>query len=437
MIKDLSLNNSKQGNLLQYQKLTIVATIIIVGFTISVFYHYLMGTFMGHGFPFNTFLFAPGDQFNDFFNNFNQITLTGKGVFPPEHNFTNYLFYLPSLFSFNSRGLTYMFYAGVFVVYLFMYNYSHIKKLRHFGDWDWSLLMNSFVFTFMSYPVLFAIDRGNQEMYIFILLSLSIFSYYKNKYFISAVLLGFAIHLKIYFAVFLIIYISDKKYKEIGFVIFLFFILPILAFIIDKWLFPTIQFSGSIFIFLKSASSTENWYNSLYVLGDCGAAYCSSLYGGLKAIIYFIHPDILAGSPPIHFLFSLYFRVSVICSGIIALYVMFFEKEAWKKVTLVALILILFPFVTADYRLILLFIPLWLFISSKEPSKYNILYGIIFGLLLIPKDYYFIRDMISISVIINPLLIIIFMIVLVHEGFYTKFEKLREINKYMRRRLTK
>ncbi len=408
--------NTKMKNHIQNQKLEIVATIIIIGFVIAVFYHYFIGVYLGRVFPFNTFLCVPWDVFMDFFNNYKQITSTGHGVYTIGHDFSNYFIFLPYLFHLPNQFLAYVVYAGIFILYLFCFNYFNIKKHGEFYGMDWNLLRNSFVFTLMTYPVLFALDRGNCEMYIFIIMSLSMLFYYKKKYLVSAILLGLAVHTKIYYAVFLLLYFADKKYREIGVVILLFFILPFISLFIDKWLFSSVQFSGSIFIFLKSAGSSENSYNSIYVLGDAGAAYCSSLYGAFKGGLYLIFPNIQAGSPPIQNLFKLYFPVSLLYAGITALYIIFIEKEEWRKVALVTFSLILFPFVTGDYRLIMLFIPLWMFINSNEQSRYNVLYAILFGLLLIPKDYYIIRDWISISVIINPILIIIFMTFLINEG---------------------
>lgn len=412
----MNSSRTEQAHHGQNRKVTIVATIIVVGFVMAAFYHYFLGTYLGLGYPFNTFLFAPGDRFNDFYNNYRQITLTGRGVFLPEHGLSNYLFFLPSLFSFHSQALAYVFYAGIFLVYLLCYNYNYLKIISPADGREVNRIRDTFIFTFMTYPVLFVIDRGNQEMYIFIMLSLSIFFYYREKHLISALLLGLAVHIKMYFAVFLLLYLADKKYREIRIVIYLFIILPFLASLIDNWLFPAVQFSGSTFAFLKTAASSDNWYNNLYVLGDDGAAYCSSLYGALKAILYFLFPDIRGGSLPVYRLFGAYFPVSLLCAGIIALYILFIEQEAWRRVALATFSLILFPFVTADYRLIMLFIPMWMFIHSEQRSKYDALYATLFGLLLIPKDFYIIRRNISISVIINPLLITAFMISLVREG---------------------
>jgi hypothetical protein len=46
------------------------------------------------------------------------------------------------------------------------------------------------------------------------------------------------------------------------------------------------------------------------------------------------------------------------------------------------------PFVSADYKLIHLFIPLFLLFNDDSPDKYSSAYLFLFGLLLIPKHYF-------------------------------------------------
>lgn len=407
------------NNIEHRQKLNIIGFIIIVGFTLSVFYHYYMSMYLNLDYPFNTFLFIPLDRFMDFYNNYWELTATGHGIFPSGHCFTNYIIFIPYLIT---ESFPYLVYAGIFTIYLFLYNYFNIKINFNDKNGNLSLIRNSFIFSFLTYPFLFAIDRGNQEMYIFIMLSLSILLYYDKKYIISVLLLGIAIHTKIYYAVFLLIYFADKKYREIGIAILLYFILPLPVYYIDKWLIPWFQSDSSFFsnfIFLKSAGSPLNSYNRLYVIGDMGAAYCSSLYGAVKAVLYLLFPNITSGSYPIYRLFRIYSLISLLFAGLMAIYICFFEKEIWKKVALTTFSLILFPFITGDYRLLMLYIPLWLFINSKQSSRYDVFYSILFGLLLIPKDYYIIRDNISISVIINPIIILLFMIFVIYEGLRT------------------
>ncbi len=68
--------------------------------------------------------------------------------------------------------------------------------------------------------------------------------------------------------------------------------------------------------------------------------------------------------------------------------------------------MLLLPQVTFDYKMIHLYIALMLFLNSQKQSPYDILYAILFGLLLIPKDYLYIQPDISIAVFLNPLLML-------------------------------
>ena len=79
---------------------------------------------------------------------------------------------------------------------------------------------------------------------------------------------------------------------------------------------------------------------------------------------------------------------------------------------------------SADYRLINIFIPLYLFIHSKEHTKLDLFYAIMFALLLIPKDYYFLPGVISdsgagetsISVVFNVVIMLVMMLVIIESG---------------------
>ena len=85
----------------------------------------------------------------------------------------------------------------------------------------------------------------------------------------------------------------------------------------------------------------------------------------------------------------------------------------------------LLPYISADYKLIHIFIPMLLFINCEKESSFRLLSAILFGLLLIPKAYYHFSGIvsaesgapdISISIIINPLIMLIFSIVIMYEG---------------------
>jgi hypothetical protein len=95
-------------------------------------------------------------------------------------------------------------------------------------------------------------------------------------------------------------------------------------------------------------------------------------------------------------------------------------------VTLLAFALIVLPYVSADYRLLHVFFPLCLFINSKDRGRYATFYGVMFALLLIPKDYIHIHmshikeatvqsKEVTSQLILNPLIMVSMCLVIVWE----------------------
>jgi len=66
--------------------------------------------------------------------------------------------------------------------------------------------------------------------------------------------------------------------------------------------------------------------------------------------------------------------------------------------------MILLPYVSADYKLIHLFLPIALFVASPSRSRLDGMYAVIFGLLVIPKTYFTTPEGINWNSLINILL---------------------------------
>ena len=109
-------------------------------------------------------------------------------------------------------------------------------------------------------------------------------------------------------------------------------------------------------------------------------------------------------------------------------YVLFIEKELWKKVMILVASALLFPHASADFKLIYIFIPMFMFINVDKKSRFDLFYIIMFGLLLIPKDYYIFPKIISdsrysdisIAVILNILILVLMVVMIVIDGFINR-----------------
>ena len=115
----------------------------------------------------------------------------------------------------------------VIVLTFFLYvNYSNLSSSIKEQS-----IKNVFVFSFLTYPFLFVVDRANIEAFVFIFLYLFISFYRKQRTIISIIFLSFAISMKLFPAVFLVLLLSDKKYKEAIYTVLLVMIISICGYL--------------------------------------------------------------------------------------------------------------------------------------------------------------------------------------------------------------
>jgi hypothetical protein len=220
--------------------------------------------------------------------------------------------------------------------------------------------------------------------------------------------------MKAFPAVFLILLLSEKRYRE-----------TILA-VIFVVLFSTFSltfFKGGFLANLNFVLSGFNYNNALHLCNSNNVVQRGlSLFTLMK--IYCIQTNQILSIDMVKFL-GLYAKIALSFFIFLSGYVLFIEKELWKKVMILVAAALLLPHVSADYKLIYIFIPMFLFINSDKKSKFDLFYIIIFGLLLIPKDYYIFPKIISdcgysdisIAVVLNILLIIVMIALIIIEGF--------------------
>jgi hypothetical protein len=394
------------------EKIHWISGIILIGFMIAVFYHYVCGVYLGLPYPHNTFLFIPMDKFNDFFNMYN-LTRNLNPYFehyPIKSNyypFANIVFYLfttlPKLYSF-------FLFTCIFVVLFNLINFVNLKTENKNET-----LVTVFVFSFLTFPFLFLIDRGNIEGILF--LFLYFFIYFKDKKpLVSSILLACAISLKVYPAVFLILFLSEKKIKETFVSILGVLILTFVSLLFHKGGFmENFQFIRSGF----GINEIKYFANdNKYLLSGV------SLFSPVKIVLYYLGRTILPDVQKWGNLLQVYSIGVLFLSGLLVIYVLFIEKQVWKKTAVLVFMMLLFPYISFDYKLINIFLPLLLYINSSQRSRLDLFYVSAFALLLIPKSYYFFTTFVSnsgtpdinIGVILNPLIMIAVLIVIIFNG---------------------
>lgn len=245
------------------------------------------------------------------------------------------------------------------------------------------------ILTFLSYPILFTVDRGNLGILVFLFLLLFVNYYQKGDDVKSVIFLSLAIAMKLYPGVFVVLFCADKKYKNIIYTGVLVLALSILS---------AAVLEGGIQTSLQGLQHNLGLFKEFYMHSVMGLHFNTSLYGAITILgEKFTFLSIVL---------KYYTVIALIAFVLVSLFIVLNENEFWKRVSLLVFMMLLLPQVTFDYKMIHLYIALMLFLNSHNQSKHEILYAILFGLLLIPKDYLIIQADISIAVFLNPLLML-------------------------------
>ena len=401
--------------------------IVVTGFFASLIFHYEVGAVGNARYPLNNFLFRPVAQFSDFYSAFT-VSQTSFAV-PEGHRIVNigwgssvimlyawllYLFFYPiSLMpgmqemrdpSFQGPFIAWCLFTAAFIVPLVYLVRRTLLRVSPDSLWAKTLIL-----TLCSYPVLICVDRSNLENLVFVCLAGVIFLFGRKQFTWSAVLLGVIIAAKPYGVVFLVLYASDRKFKEI-------FISVGIA--IALMGLSLLALPGSVSGNLWMLRTSMELYTNLYVLGNESMYFGSSLYNMLKVFIYWNSWILRSPMFPqftISCVMRIYFYFAALSFLLISLLICGFRMKLWKKVALLVCCMNLLPYACGDYRLIHLFIPMLLFFRAEEAAWGDRFFSAVFALLLIPKSFYhFVFDPgmkvnafeVADSVVVNPLLML-------------------------------
>ncbi|MCX6008145.1 MAG: glycosyltransferase 87 family protein [Chloroflexi bacterium] len=395
--------------MLKEEKISLLVLIIVAGFSIAVAYHYVMGYYLSKPWPASTFLHIPGARFFDFDKVVRQSAALdpfgediGGFAGAPFAQFVGYLFSLirPALLRLP------IFFGSFFVVFILMVKhhlYSLKSKLTSYQ------LLAIFAIVFLTYPVLFAVDRANFDLLVVLCLFLFAFTYERRKYKASTVFLALAIALKPYAAIFIIVYALDKKFKDGLLVIFNAVFLTVLSLSL---------FKDGLF------AETQKYFHALFNTVDYLSvgnqqAFTSDLYGLLTVGMKFIGDRLgttiyLPAHPEARILYAI---VAIIVFIYFVIYLWEKPKPLWKTIAVLTILIVLLPYNSADYRLTYLFVPMLMYMAINEKTRNDLLIIILWGLLLVPKNYIALVSPQNIGMIINPLLLIGLLICVIPGAF--------------------
>ena len=385
-------------------KIDVLTLIIVIGFTCSVGYHYFLGTYLNRPSPQNTFLFNPGNRFEDFYkpvlgsedlDPFRPDKIAFKGGYLPFGYLVSFLYSLivPREFAW-----------FVFISIFFLSLYFSIKNLL-FGrnhKLNSHKYLSLFAIMFMTYPILFAVDRTNFDMLICTLIFLFVILYKSNKFIWSTVFLGMATAIKPFTGLFILIYLYDKKYKEALIFLINILLLTVLSLSVfkDALVFETQKFLKEIFAAgqLITGGSISRFASDLYNLVSILSNYTNSLFG---------REIIILSNEKYKLVYSI---LSIIIFIFFVLYLWIRRQPLWKTLLILSCLIVLLPYVTYDYRITYLFPPMVLFLKKNDQESFDFPITILWGILLIPKNYPVFGWEQNIGMLLNPILLLLIML---------------------------
>src|SRR5215510_3544199 len=147
--------HSRTNGMTREQKINLLRFMILVGFTFAAFYHSILGMYLKMDYPFNTFLSDPNDQWMDFIWPY-VLSANPYAIPRPSHQNFPFLYKVAAVFKILGPM------AGLFTfLFLFwaFFAYICLRELR--TEDRLSNLQTTFIFCFLSFPVLITLDRAN------------------------------------------------------------------------------------------------------------------------------------------------------------------------------------------------------------------------------------------------------------------------------------
>lgn len=401
--------------------------LIFIGLSINSIFNSLAFAF-GFHYPFTTFVFTPGDLFADFFKvifsfpHEGEIAIQQNRFYDLLHIYLNANPYggiqalhsgslthfqlppLSGLFSIISAQLMVfvdpLIYYGLILLLILTAIFYTFKSFNYSRS-NLLIFISAFI---LSYPFLLAVTRGNVysifagiSVINFLVLS---YKYDKERSMLMLFFLALAINIRPNLIIFIFALLRNNNKKIINrnliidTGIFLTFAISIFA--ISLLLIEALYKEYSFSTFLTAVKI----YHSMYVIGDGGLAFGSSLFGALKFIFKF-HPQFEIASALFSLSLFLFFTFA------------YFKSKIDKTTYIYTLcgVYILGSSVIGDYHLLVFFAPLaliYLDTKNKVSSNLSAIQKLVFIssiLMLVPKNIFFIKG-ISLQVIFNPLILL-------------------------------
>lgn len=340
---------------------------------ISIFF---MAILISHGYYLRNYLFANvKDTFMDFFNSmFDTIGRRPyeRGVIYPPLCYVIYLFFLrivptnqtfegsPMFKTYQGSTFSFMLYFSITLLVLVWL----IRSIKKGNEYEKTLFL---ILTLLSLPFLFEFERAN--IILVSLIFLMLFFKFKNSdnkilKEISLISLSVSACIKIYPAIFGLILLRERRYKDI---------VKVILYSIILFFLPFLLFGGfsSVGKFINNLLNTTNDFSNNVDRDKLN--YTAFLNHFIKLLN-------LKGN-----IFNLISKIIYIFIILLSCINSLVTKIDWKRVLLLTLLMIGVPDISFTYTGIFLVLPLMFFLDDNKKRKIDVIYLILFILILFPN----------------------------------------------------
>lgn len=388
------------------RRLEWMVLVVVLGFFAAAAVIYVNGQYRGLGYPADTFLFKANDaytvddsspppriigdhRFGDFYDSWENARradpyrwIQGRIVppssyFPATHTLLNPLMRLPLKPALAVFLLSVV--AGLLTVVWRALPRDSLP-LR---------LLGTLVLGLMSFPVLFALDRGNIEPLLFLGAAGALFAYRARRYYLAAVLIALPIAAKGAAAVFLLPFLLARRWRALC---------VALASVVGLTLGSLLILKGSFAENIDGLRASLSAISSVNGSGDLAAQHGASLK---SLYVSFAHWHSGLGWLVDGYLVS----VAVLAIGVL-LACSLLPLYCWQQVAALVVVSLLVPSVSKDYRLMYVLLPTLLFIREERVTSVDGVSLLMMGLLLVPKPAPVLWDDVTIGSVVNPLLLL-------------------------------
>lgn len=352
------------------RRLRVVATVAVVGLLFGLSVSVINGAVLHNRYPANGILYDAADRFGDYTN----IVTHQRGGDPYGTPF--YMVYPPFMAVPGRVFLALPRVAGLLLLgTLLLAGLVAMFARATAGVRAGSARRLALAGLIGSYPVLFAIDRGNFEVVVFLFFAGFMWCLKTGRSWTAALLLSVAIALKGTPLPFAGLFVVRKQWRQ------LILCLSLTA----CWTLSGLQIlhppaTASLRAFVRNL----DYYSNIYVKGEGGWAFGHSLYGGIRGFA-----SLVGGAEAREAVARALAEPFVLLGSISLIAVFAFlalrPGPLWRRTTEATAALLLLSPVSADYRLLLMLVPLSLFLAEPDELRSDLPVAVAFGLVLVPK----------------------------------------------------